>query len=132
MENRKKFLVSLELKDKKKAIGFSYAWNGMKHVLGTEKNFRIHLLAATLVIFFAFLFQLSQVEWGLIFLVIGFVLVSEMTNTAIEKLIDYLKPEIHPSAKIIKDIAAAAVLTSAIIAVIIGLIIFLPKIYNFI
>lgn len=120
--------MSLELKDKKRTIGFSYAWNGIKHVIRTERNFRIHLSAAFLVILAGIIFQLSQIEWAVILLVIGIVIILEMTNSAIEKLIDYLKPEIHPKAKIIKDISAGAVLISAITAATVGLIIFIPKI----
>ncbi|MBR3121366.1 MAG: diacylglycerol kinase family protein [Oceanobacillus sp.] len=120
-----------ELKDKKRKIGFSYAWNGIKEIAQTERNFRIHLLATLLTITAGFLFKLTMVEWAIIVLTIGLVLMAEVTNTAIEKLIDYLRPEIHPAAKIIKDVAAGAVLIAAIIAAVIGLLIFLPKLYNF-
>ncbi|WP_165767880.1 diacylglycerol kinase family protein [Virgibacillus indicus] len=116
------------MKDKKRTIGFSYAWNGIKHVIRTERNFRFHLMAAILVIIAGIVFHISHVEWSLVMIVIGLVLILEMINTAIEKLIDYLKPEINPAAKIIKDISAAAVLISAITAAAIGLIIFIPKI----
>lgn len=120
-----------ELKDKKRKIGFSYAWNGIKEIAQTERNFRIHLLATLLTITAGFLFKLTMVEWAIIVLTIGLVLMAEVTNTAIEKLIDYLRPEIHPAAKIIKDVAAGAVLIAAIITAVIGLLIFLPKLYNF-
>ncbi|RHW33157.1 diacylglycerol kinase family protein [Oceanobacillus profundus] len=120
-----------ELKDKKRKIGFNYAWNGIKEIAQTERNFRIHLLATLLTITAGFLFKLTMVEWAIIVLTIGLVLMAEVTNTAIEKLIDYLRPEIHPAAKIIKDVAAGAVLIAAIIAAVIGLLIFLPKLYNF-
>jgi len=66
-------------------------------------------------------------EWAAIILVIGFVLMAELFNSVIEKLIDYLKPEIHPAAKVIKDAAAGGVLIAAITAVIIGALIFIPK-----
>lgn len=112
---------------KKRSIGFSFAWNGLKKVAKSERNFQIHLLATLLVIGMAIFLKLSVVEWAIIMIVIGFVLVTELINSAIERIIDYLRPEIHPLAKIIKDIGAGAVLLSAVIAVSVGLFIFLPK-----
>ncbi|WP_240510198.1 diacylglycerol kinase family protein [Virgibacillus profundi] len=118
------------MKGKKRSIGFSFAWNGIKTAVKTERNFKSHILAAIFVCISGLFFQLSKIEWVVILLVIGLVLVTELINTAIEKMIDYLKPDIHPSAKAIKDIAAGAVLIAAITAVLIGLIIFIPKIYT--
>lgn len=114
---------------KKRRVGFSFAWNGLIEIAKTERNFQIHLVFALLVILAGIFFHLTRMEWIVIMFVIGFVLVAEMTNSAIEKTIDYLKPDIHPVAKIIKDIAAGGVLIAAIIAVIIGLIVFIPKLY---
>jgi undecaprenol kinase len=121
--------VSLELKGKR-SVGFTFAWNGLKEVTRTERNFRIHLFITALVLTIGFLVELNWLEWCIVIFAIGFVLVTEVTNSAIEKMIDYLNPAIHPSAKIIKDMAAGAVLIAAIIAALIGLIIFLPKIYT--
>ncbi len=120
--------MSLELKGKR-SVGFTFAWNGLKEVTRTERNFRIHLFITALVLTIGFLVELNWLEWCIVIFAIGFVLVTEVTNSAIEKMIDYLNPAIHPSAKIIKDMAAGAVLIAAIIAALIGLIIFLPKIY---
>ena len=120
----------MALKDKKKFIGFSFAWNGLREAAKLERNFRIHLLFAVLVIISGFLFKLAPSEWAIIIFVIGFVLVTELINTVIEKVIDYIKPDIHPTAKLIKDYAAGAVLSAAITAVLIGLIIFVPKLYT--
>ncbi|WP_121615059.1 diacylglycerol kinase [Virgibacillus halodenitrificans] len=121
--------MSLELKGKR-SVGFTFAWNGLKEVTRTERNFRIHLFITALVLTIGFLVELNWLEWCIVIFAIGFVLVTEITNSAIEKMIDYLNPAIHPSAKIIKDMAAGAVLIAAIIAALIGLIIFLPKIYT--
>ncbi|APC48227.1 diacylglycerol kinase [Virgibacillus halodenitrificans] len=121
--------MSLELKGKR-SVGFTFAWNGLKEVTRTERNFRIHLFITALVLTIGFLVELNWLEWCIVIFAIGFVLVTEVTNSAIEKMIDYLNPAIHPSAKIIKDMAAGAVLIAAIIAALIGLIIFLPKIYT--
>nr|WP_223280549.1 diacylglycerol kinase [Virgibacillus halodenitrificans] len=119
----------MELKGKR-SVGFTFAWNGLKEVTRTERNFRIHLFITALVLTIGFLVELNWLEWCIVIFAIGFVLVTEVTNSAIEKMIDYLNPAIHPSAKIIKDMAAGAVLIAAIIAALIGLIIFLPKIYT--
>ncbi len=117
------------MKDKKRRIGFIYAWNGLAAVFKTERNFRIHLIAAVLVIMAGVYFGVSPAKWGLLVLVIGLVLTAELFNTAVEKMIDYVKPDIHPAAGLIKDIAAGSVLLAALTAVAVGLIIFLPEIY---
>lgn len=121
---------NLDDKSRKKSIGFSYAWNGLLEIAKSERNFRIHLIATVLVILIGVIVKLSLIEWMIVFLVIGMVLVAETTNTAIEKFIDYLKPDIHPAAKVIKDIAAGAVLIAVIMAFIIGCMVFIPKLYN--
>ncbi|MUK87094.1 diacylglycerol kinase [Ornithinibacillus sp. L9] len=115
----------------KHRIGFSYACNGIKEVFKSEINFRLHIISTIIVISAGLLFQLSPIEWAFIFFCIGIVLVAELLNSAIEKAMDYIKPEIHPTAKVIKDISAGAVLIAAITAAIIGTIIFLPKISNY-
>lgn len=119
--------MDLDLKDKKGYIGFSHAWNGLKIIM-KERNFRIHLIATVCVILAGLYFTLNVLEWAVIILVIGIVLISETFNSVIEQMIDYMKPEIHPTAKLIKDMSAGGVLLAAIIASIIGAIIFLPKI----
>lgn len=119
--------MNLALKDKRKLVGFSFAWNGLKEVVKTERNFRIHLVIALLVVMLSLFLELIYIEWAIIMLVIGLVLVAEAINSVIERMIDYLNPRIHPLAKKIKDIAAGSVLLAAIVAVIVGMIIFLPK-----
>lgn len=120
--------MSLALKDKRKRIGFPYAIRGIIAVAKSEWNFRFHLIVMLFVIGAGFILKLTQLEWVAIVLVIGMVLITEMINTAIEKIIDYMKPEFHPTAGFIKDAAAGAVLISALVSIIVGLIIFLPKI----
>ncbi len=73
---------------------------------------------------------MTVLKWIVVFFAIGLVLVAEMLNTAIEKMIDYLKPDIHPEAKAIKDLAAGAVLVSALTAVAAGLFVFLPELFK--
>ncbi|MBY7143352.1 diacylglycerol kinase family protein [Virgibacillus sp. NKC19-3] len=117
------------MKGRKKPLGFSFAWNGIREVIRTERNFQIHLTVTLFVVIAGFFFRLSNIEWGILVLVIGLVLVTEMTNSVIEKMMDYIKPDMHPTARVIKDVAAGAVLMAALIAVIIGLLLFLPKLY---
>ncbi|MDY0405542.1 diacylglycerol kinase family protein [Virgibacillus sp. 179-BFC.A HS] len=102
--------------------------SGILEVIGAERNFRIHLGVFFLVIVCGVYMKLSAMEWCLILIVSSLVMVAEMLNSAIERLIDYLKPEIHPAAKSIKDIAAGSVLLAVISAVAVGCIIFIPKI----
>ncbi|MRH43090.1 diacylglycerol kinase [Aquibacillus halophilus] len=116
--------------NKKRQIGISFALKGIKEVIRTEINFKVHLLIALVVIILGLFFQLTSIEWILILLTIGFVLTFEMLNTAIERVLNYLAPEIHPVVGTIKDISAGAVFVAALTSIINGLIIFLPKIIS--
>lgn len=111
---------------------FSFALNGLRICVVKGANFRIHLFCTLLAAILGSYFHLSVNEWLILLLCIGFVLCLEMLNTAIEQLCDVVHKENHPGIKIIKDIAAGAVLVSAIIAAICGAFIFLPKIISFI
>ena len=106
---------------------FKYAFNGLKFFFINDHNGRVHLFAAIIVIALSFYLQLSGLEWIAILSVISAVVVAEIINSAIEKLADVVSPEYHPKIKIVKDLAAAAVLVTAFLAVGVGLIIFLPK-----
>lgn len=116
------------MSDRKYFIGFHHAWRGLIQVIKEERNFKIHLIIAFIVTLFGFIFSLSRFEWLVLLLTYSSVLVAEMFNSAIERVIDYLKPTWHPQAKAIKDIAAGAVLLATFLAIIIGLVIFIPKI----
>ena len=107
---------------------FGYAFSGIAHAFKSQFNFRFHVMALLITGLAGWYFQLSAGEWLWIVVASGIVLFSELFNTAIEVLVDLISPDIHPKAKIIKDTAAAAVLVAAITSVIIGLIIFIPKI----
>lgn len=76
-------------------------------------------------------FNLSGAEWLWVIMASGVVLMAELMNTAMEVLVDLVSPDLHPKAKIIKDVAAAAVLVTALTAVVIGLLIFIPKIFDY-
>lgn len=115
---------------KTKCIGFKHAWNGLKTVFRLERNFRLHLILGVLAIMTSAILRIALAEWVIVFLVIGFVLAAEMVNSAIEHMMDYLNPSFHPAIKIIKDMSAGAVLIAALTAVIVGLFIFVPKLYH--
>lgn len=115
---------------RKRLKSFVFAFAGLNILQKEEHNFRIHLAAAIMVIAAGFIFGISLFEWIAIILAIGFVFVVEIFNTAIENITDFISPDENPSIKRIKDMSAAAVLISAIVAVIIGLIVFLPKVYQ--
>ena len=105
---------------------FAVAFSGLKAVFQSEQNFRIHLVISVLALVCSFIFGITPTEWAIVLVLIGFVLCAEILNTAIEYLCDMISPKFHPEIKKIKDAGAAAVLFAAIIAVIVGCIIFIP------
>ena len=117
----KKFFISRRIRS------FGYAFRGIFFAFKTQHNIWIHSLAVVLVAAAGFIVKLNLLEWGLVVLAMGLVLVSEMINTAVEWLVDWVSPDYSEKAGLIKDVAAGAVLIAAIISVIIGVIIFLPK-----
>ena len=105
---------------------FRYALAGLAYTLRTQRNARIHLSIAIAVVVVGVGLNLSQGEWAIIGLTIGFVFVAEMFNTVVEAVIDLVTEEYRPLAKQAKDVAAGAVLTAAMTAVAVGLIILGP------
>ena len=112
---------------KSRLISFRHAIIGWQHVVKTQENAWIHLVATILVIILAVWLKISLYGWIGLLLVIGIVWISEFLNTALEVIVDLASPERHPLAKVGKDVGAAAVLISASIAVIIGLLILSPR-----
>lgn len=106
---------------------FRFAFNGLKILITEEHNARIHLFATAIVITSGFIFSISVVEWLAVILSIGFVIVMEIINSSLENMCDFLSQERSPKIKRIKDLSAAAVLLSALTALIVGLIVFVPK-----
>lgn len=102
---------------------FRYAFEGWWHVVRTQPNAWIHAVVSSAVFAVGLWLGLSPLEWAVIVLTIGFVWVAEFLNTAIEAVVDLASPEIHPLAKVGKDVGAAAVLVAALVAVIVGLLI---------
>lgn len=109
---------------------FGYAWKGIRSVFSTEQNMKIHVGVAVLALGLGYLLKISSVEWIAVVLCIGLVFSAEMFNTALEILVDKVSPQKDPIAGKIKDISAGAVLIAAIISVIVGVIIFLPKLID--
>lgn len=113
---------------KKRIKSFGFAIKGVKTLIKTQENAQIHLLAIVVVTLAGLYFKLSSTEWCFIMVAYTIVLAAEAINTAIEFVVDLVSPEYHPLAGKAKDVAAAAVLITAIGAAVIGLIIFTPKI----
>ena len=105
---------------------FKFAIAGFLHCVKHERNFRIHLLAAVVIIALAVMFDLSRFEIVVLIFAIALVLITEMINTAIERVVDHLTTEHNESAKIAKDVAAGAVFVSAVFAAIVGAVVFIP------
>lgn len=118
-----------QFKISKRVKSFSYAVSGVKTFLKTQHNAWIHLSAALLVIIMGNLYHVDIMEWCMLIFAIGLVFTVEALNTAIEYLTDLVSPSYNEKAGKVKDIAAGAVLIAAITACIIGLAIFVPKIY---
>lgn len=127
--DKKKYVVL----DRKRLIdSFRYASFGIAEAYKGEQNLKIHTVIAVIVVMCGFLFKISYLEWLVCLILIGLVLMAEFFNTAIEYVVDLASPDIHPLAKLAKDTASAGVLMMAIISAIIGLIIFVPEIIEFI
>lgn len=107
---------------------FVFAFNGLRLFFCTQPNSWIHCIATVFVITFGFLLNVSNFEWCLLIFAIGIVFAAELFNTAIEFLTDMISPRYDEKAGKVKDIAAAGVLIAAITSVIIGFIVFVPKI----
>jgi diacylglycerol kinase (ATP) len=122
MKSDKPFSIQARLKS------FVYAFEGVMYFIKHEAQALIHLIAIVAVIGAGYWFNISLTEWIAVIFAIGIVVSAEMLNTAIEKLTDMVSPQINEQAKIVKDLAAGAVLIASLTAFIIGLIIFLPKI----
>ena len=108
---------------------FGYAFHGLLYALRTQRNARVHITIAILAITMGIVLHISTVEFAMIFVAITGVFIAEMFNTVFELCIDLASPEYHPLAKIAKDVAAGAVLLSAMLSVVIGLFVFGPHLW---
>lgn len=107
--------------------GFGYAFKGVAYAISTQLNFKIHLIATIIAVALGYYLKISIAEWCWIIACIALVLIVELLNTAIELLTDIVSPEFNVKAGHLKDVSAAAVLITAIFALLIGAIIFIPK-----
>jgi diacylglycerol kinase len=113
---------------KQRAKSFRFAINGIVQVVKNEHNARVHVVALIFVIAFGVFFNIQPLEWVAITIVAGLVILTELLNTAVERLADFVEPQWNDNIGLIKDYCAGAVLISALVAVIVGAIIFVPKI----
>lgn len=125
LKDKRKIIV----KSKKLANSFKYAWQGLCSSFRTERNMKIHILAMFLVIIAGCLLKINKYEWAICIICCSSVISGELFNTAIETIVDMVMPYKNEKAKIAKDISAGGVLVLAIGAVVVGCIVFIPKIF---
>ncbi len=111
-------------------VSFKHALDGFVHNIKTQPNFRFHLLATLCVVLLGIYFSISYFEWLTLVFTVNMVMVAEMVNTSIESMVDLITLERREDARIAKDVSAGMVLISALMAVIVGSLIFVPKIIS--
>lgn len=109
---------------------FGFAFEGLRAVITKGRNFRIQLVMATLASILGVYLKLSSSEWLDLVIIAVLVLILELVNTSIEAIVDLVSPEIREKAKLAKDISAATVLVASIGSVVVGALLFLPKILH--
>jgi diacylglycerol kinase len=112
----------------KRLKSFQYAASGLRLIFKTDHNVWLHLAATVLVVTLAIFLKVSSTDAALLALALGIVWIAELFNTCLEKVMDFISKETHPTIKWIKDVSAGAVLIASITAVIIGCFVFVPKI----
>ena len=118
-------------KKKRKFIdSFMNCINGFRFINVNEDNFKRELLLGIVALILSYVLKVDKIEFIIIIIVIGLVLVSEIINTSIERLVDLVSPEYNKLAGEVKDIAASSVLLMCVFSLVVGIIIFLPKIIN--
>lgn len=108
---------------------FGHAFAGLWHAIRTQRNMRIHLSVTAVVLLAGLYLGLTRAQWAVLVLTIGFVLVAEMFNTVAEAAMDAVAPRFHPLVKTAKDVAAGAVLLTALVATTVGLLILGPPLW---
>ena len=106
---------------------FSFAGQGVWHAVRSQRNMRVHLVAAACAVIAGLVLRISAVDWACVAAAIGLVLTAEALNTVVEALADLCTGQYHPLAKIAKDTAAGAVLIASVAALGVGLAVFLPR-----
>ncbi len=120
-------LKGRKYKSKNIIDSFKHAFDGLIYSFKSTKNLIIDTVIALLVVIAGFIFKVNLTEWAILLICMALVMSLEMVNTAVEEAVNLAMPNIHPIAKISKDVSAGAVLFSAIISAVIGLLIFIPK-----
>jgi diacylglycerol kinase (ATP) len=121
MSEKKRFSIIARAKSVKHAL------RGVSIIFRTQHNAWVHAVVGVVVVVLGFVLRISHLEWGLIILAITSVVAAEGFNTALEIDIDLTSPEEHPYARDTKDVAAGAVLLTAVGAIFVGILVFLPK-----
>lgn len=109
---------------------FGFAFQGIKYAIKYNRNIKIHIAIALLVVFFSYILKISKFEVALVGIMILLVITTEMINTVVEEVVNLITKDYKLEAKIAKDVAAGMVLLTAIVAVIIGLFVFLPHLFS--
>ena len=115
---------------RKRIQSFEYAFSGLRLIFKTDHNVWLHFIATVVVIILAIIVKVSLAEAAFLAIAIGLVWVTELINTCLEKMMDFISKEKHPDIKFIKDVSAAAVLVASATALVIGCIVFIPKFIN--
>lgn len=123
MNKIKEFFIS-------RAQSFRNAFRGWWYALRTQRNAWIHAVVSTVVIGLAFWLHLNLLEWAILLLTIAMVWTAEFINTALEAVVDLASPELHPLAKVGKDVGAAAVLIASLTSILVGLLILGPPLWQ--
>ncbi|HNW71747.1 MAG TPA: diacylglycerol kinase family protein [Candidatus Paceibacterota bacterium] len=122
LKEKKRFSIVARIKS------VNNAWRGIVVLIKTTHNFWLQIFFAVCAVYLGFILHISKVEWLFVVFTIGLVFIAEAFNTAFEIDIDLTSPNFHPYARDTKDVSAGAVLLSIIVAIVVAMIIFLPKI----
>lgn len=109
-----------------------HALSGIAYAFREERNFQIEIVLGVAAVLLALFFPLASAERAIVFLLVGFILTLELVNTAFERLLDLLKPRVHPYVKVVKDVVAGSVLVGSLVALVIGAFIFVPHVVRLI
>lgn len=116
------------MKNRDEIKSFNHAVSGIIAALKTEGHMKFHFFCAISVLVLSLFFDFNRIEFAVLALTVGLVIICEMINTAIERIIDIVSPDYHPVARVVKDIAAGAVLVSAVVAFLVGYLLFFDRI----
>lgn len=124
--------MNMESKDKKRTFldSVKNCLDGIGYTVAHENNFKREIILGIVAVILSAILKISILEWVIVILLINFVLVCELINTALEKTVDLYTKEYNETAKVVKDVAGASVLVMCIFSAIIGMIIFIPKILD--